>query len=44
MYIAKQKQTHRYRKLTSGHQWGEGKWEGQDRGREILWDYMKSCV
>ena len=32
MYIAKQKQTHRCRKQTSGYQWGEGRWEGQDRG------------
>ena len=29
---AKQKQTHRYRKQTSGYQWGEGKREGQIRG------------
>ena len=32
MNIAKKKQTHRYRKQTSGYQWGEGSWEGQDRG------------
>ena len=25
MYIVKQKQTHRYRKQTSGYQWGEGR-------------------
>ena len=24
MYIAKEQQAHRYRKQTSGHQWGEG--------------------
>ena len=32
MNIAKQKQTHRYRKQTSGYQWGEGRGEGQDNG------------
>ena len=32
MYIAKQKQTHRYRKQTRGYQWGEGRVEGQ------VWD------
>ena len=32
MYIAKQKQTHRYRKQTSGYQWEEGRVEGQNRG------------
>ena len=32
MYIAKQKQTHRYRKEISGYQWGEVKAEGQQRG------------
>ena len=32
MNITKQKQTDRYRKQTSGYQWGEGKEEGQDRG------------
>ena len=26
MHVAKQKHTHRYRKQTSGYQWGEGKW------------------
>ena len=30
--IAKLKQTHRYRKQTSGYHWGEGRREGQDRG------------
>ena len=25
MYVAKQKQTHRYRKQTSGYQWGEAR-------------------
>ena len=28
IYIAKQKQTHRYREQTSGYQWGEGRGEG----------------
>ena len=32
MYSAKQKQTHRYRKQTSGYQWGEERDMGQDRG------------
>ena len=26
---------HRYRKETSGYQWGEGKGEGQDRGMRL---------
>ena len=29
---AKQKQTHRYRKQTSGYQWGKGRWVGHIRG------------
>ena len=33
--ITKKKQTHRYRGQTSGYQWGEGRGEGQDRGREV---------
>ena len=33
MYIAKQKQTHRYRKLTSGYQWGGG-----EEGKIEVWD------
>ena len=33
--IAKQKQTHSYREQTSGYQWGEGRTEGQDRGRGL---------
>ena len=35
MNTAKEKQTHRYREQTSGYQWGEGKGEVQDRGREL---------
>ena len=35
MYITKQKQTHRYGKQTSGYQWGEGRGEGQARGRGL---------
>ena len=31
----KQKQTHRYREQTSGHQWEEGRREGGDRGRGL---------
>ena len=31
MYIEKQKQTHRYRKQTSGFQWKEVREEGQNR-------------
>ena len=30
MNITEQKQTHRYRKQTSGYQWGEGREEGPD--------------
>ena len=29
------KQTHRYRKQTGGYQWGEGRGEGQYRGRRL---------
>ena len=32
--ITKKKQTHRYREQTSGYQWGKGRGEGRDRGRE----------
>ena len=35
MNITKQKQTHRYREQCSGYQWGEGKREGQIRGRGL---------
>ena len=35
MTITQQKQTHRYRKQTSGCHWGEGSEEGQNRGREL---------
>ena len=31
----KKKQTHRYREQTSGYQWGEGRKEGQYRGRGL---------
>ena len=33
--LTKQKQTHRYGEQISGYQWGEGSWEGQDRGRGL---------
>ena len=33
--ITKKKQTHRYRKQTSGYQWGQGRREGQYRGRGV---------
>ena len=33
--ITKKKQTHKYRKQTSGYQWGEERREGQNRGRGI---------
>ena len=36
MYIAKQKQTHKYRKQTSGYQQGEGRGKGQDRGMGLM--------
>ena len=35
MYIARQKQTHRYREQASGYQWGDGRGEGKHRGRGI---------
>ena len=35
MNITKQKQTDRYRKETSGYQWGEGWEERQDRGKGL---------
>ena len=42
MNKTKKKQTHRYREQTSGYQWGEGRGEGQYRGKKVLlWDYMK---
>ena len=31
----KKKQAHRHRKQTSGYQWGEGREEGQYRGRGL---------
>ena len=31
--ITKKKQTHRYTEKTSGYQWGEGRRQGQYRGR-----------
>lgn len=31
MYIAKEKQTHRFRKQCSGYQWGAGKGQGKIR-------------
>ena len=33
--ITKKKQTHRYKKQTSGYQWGEGMGEGQDKDRGL---------
>ena len=36
MYIAKQKQTHRFRKQTSQYQWGEGTGEGHNRVMELI--------
>ena len=33
--ITKKKQTHRYREQTRGYHWGEGRGEGQYRGREL---------
>ena len=35
MYIAKQKKSHRYRKQTSGCQWGEKREEGKYRGMAL---------
>ena len=34
--IQQNRKTHRYRKQTSGYQWGDGSGDGQDRGR-WLW-------
>ena len=33
MNITKKKQTHRYRKQTSGYQWGKERRKGQNMGR-----------
>ena len=33
--ITKKKQTHRYREQTSSYLWGEGRGEGQYRGRGL---------
>ena len=33
--ITKKKQIHKYKKQTSGYQWGERMGEGQFRGREL---------
>ena len=35
MYIAKQKQTHNYRKQTICYLWGEGREDGQGRDVEL---------
>ena len=35
MYITKQKQTHIYKEQAKGYQWGEGREQGQDRGRGL---------
>ena len=35
MNITKQKQTYRYREQTCAYQWGEGREEGQVRGKEF---------
>ena len=37
--ITKKKQAHRYKGQTSGYQWGEGREEGQDRGRVLSTNY-----
>ena len=37
MNITKQKQTHRYREQTGGHQWGEGRGRGKGGGG-INWE------
>ena len=41
--IAKVKETHRYREQTSGYQWGKGREEGQDKGRELK-RYKLLCI
>ena len=35
MCVAEEKQTCRYRAQTTGFQWGEGRGEGQDRGKGL---------
>ena len=35
MKIIKQKEIHRYRKQTSGYQWGQGREESLDKGRRL---------
>ena len=35
MFIAKQKQTQRFRKQSSCYQWGEGSGKGQDEDRSM---------
>ena len=35
MHITKQKMAHRYKAQTSGHQEGEGKMKGQDKGMRL---------
>ena len=43
MNKTKKKQTHRYGEQTSDYQWGEGREEGQYRGRRekgLIWDYI----
>ena len=42
MYITKQQQTHIYSEQTNGYQWGEGREEGQDRGRDHR--YKLLCI
>ena len=44
MYITKQKQTHRYRKLTSGYQLGERREEGQEKGRGLRDTNYLLCI
>lgn len=31
----KQKQSHQYRKQTTGYQWGEGREKGKDKGKGL---------
>ena len=35
MILTKKKEIHKYKEQTNDYQWGEGRGEGQDRGRGL---------
>ena len=39
--ITEKKQTDRYKEQTSGYQWGEGRGDGQDRGRGLRYKLLR---